>query len=364
MPLLTVLFLSLIVQTALAEEPALLQTMRYGEHPGYLRVVFEMDRPAPAKISKAGTSLRILFSQTRLAPTFQRATLPPFSRKNLIKTVDIQSNENLAVEVILTPQGEGPPRYRTLVLENPDRFVVDMLTDTPHAVPTPATLIQTLVIDPGHGGHDPGAIGHKIEEKEVALDIALRLQSLIQKQTPTQVFMTRKTDTFIPLPERVTFASSHSADLFLSIHVNAHESPAVRGSETYLFGRAADSSAIATAARENATSEQATLNFQEKILTDMARDWIQNASLELAHYTQEALAKQIATRYATASLGVKRAPFYVLAKTDMPAILIEIAFVSHPEEARLLKTGDYRQAMAEAIFEGVRAYIQSLEKNP
>jgi N-acetylmuramoyl-L-alanine amidase len=153
-------------------------------------------------------------------------------------------------------------------------------------------------------------------------------------------------------------ANDQKADLFISIHANASPKRAVQGVETYLFGRATNEAALATAARENATNVQTTQDFQDVILSDLLRDFTLNESLELAHYTQESFAKTLIPQYNTKSLGVKKAPFYVLAHTNMPAILAEISFISNRIEEERLRQSSYREEIAESIFQGIRAYLE------
>jgi N-acetylmuramoyl-L-alanine amidase len=131
-----------------------------------------------------------------------------------------------------------------------------------------------------------------------------------------------------------------------------------------MFGRATDEAALLTAARENATDIKSAQGLQEMVLNDLLRDFVLNESLELAHYTQEAFVNKLIPKYPTLSLGVKKAPFYVLAHTKMPAILAEISFVSNRNEEKLLKTKAYRRKIAEAIFSGIKGYIEGKENLP
>ncbi|MBI3598768.1 MAG: N-acetylmuramoyl-L-alanine amidase [Nitrospirae bacterium] len=238
----------------------------------------------------------------------------------------------------------------------------------PQGAPSPpsgsSSEIRTIVIDPGHGGDDTGAIGQmRLRESDVVLDVSIRVTKLLRNRLRKEVIMTRETDIFIPLKDRTELANNKNADLFVSIHANAARRKTARGVETYLFGRATDEQALALAARENATDIKSAQGFQEIILNDLLRDFVLNEALELAHYTQEAFVKTLMPSYPTLSLGVKKAPFYVLAHTKMPAILAEISFVSNRVEEQRLQEGSYRQKIAESIFQGIKGYIEA-KRNP
>jgi len=173
--------------------------------------------------------------------------------------------------------------------------------------------------------------------------------------------MTRHDDVFIPLDERTLLDNNKKADLFVSVHDNSSQKRNTQGIEVYLLGRATEENAIAVAARENATSHKDALDLQEVILNDLQRDFTLNQSLEFAHFTQNSFVHNLIPAYPTETLGVKRAPFFVLAHTNMPAILAEISFISNPVEEKRLRNPNYRQKVAEALFIGIKEYIHSLE---
>jgi N-acetylmuramoyl-L-alanine amidase len=222
------------------------------------------------------------------------------------------------------------------------------------ASPTPLLV----VIDPGHGGKDPGAIGGKgLQEKEVVLDIGHRLRKLLEQQGH-RVLMTRRGDTFISLDDRARIANREAADLYISIHANSNPKRNVEGVEIYLLGRATDAAARETAARENG-GDEVQLNDLEQIFNDMALDYRINHSISLAHQTRDAFVRTVGKRYRVVDLGVKRAPFYVLMKSSMPSILAEVSFISNPQEEARLRQRAYRQHVAEALYEGIRRYLAS-----
>ncbi len=224
--------------------------------------------------------------------------------------------------------------------------------------------VSRIVIDPGHGGHDPGAKGGGINEAELVLDVALRLEKLLTKLPGVDVVLTRRENTFIPLPERTAIANREHADLFLSIHANASPVPAARGVETYFLNFASNQNAAAVAARENATSEQ-TMGALQDVVKAIALNSKRDESRDFATYVQRELLDSLRDANKTVKdLGVKQAPFVVLIGASMPSVLAEISFLTNPQEAKLLKGSSYRQKIAQALFEGVREYQNSLKRVP
>ncbi len=225
--------------------------------------------------------------------------------------------------------------------------------------------IATIAIDAGHGGKDPGAMGKGgLKEKEVTLDIARRLAALVKERLGRKVILTRDKDVYIRLEDRPAIAKTKGADLFVSIHVNANRKRKARGIETYIQGlRASDTDAMATAARENAMSTRKLFELKselEKILKDLATDDKSEESLNLAHAVHGSLVSTVKqTQKKVVDLKVKRAFFYVLVNTQMPSILAEVGFISNPEEESLLRKESYRQSLAEALFQGIKRYVES-----
>ena len=222
--------------------------------------------------------------------------------------------------------------------------------------------ISRIVIDPGHGGHDTGTVGpHGLMEKDLCLDIALRLGKLIQQHIPgAEVVYTRKDDTFVPLEERTAIANQERADLFISIHANSSPDRSARGIETYYLNFATSAEAMEVAARENALSQSSIHELQDLIKKIAANEKVEE-SKELASDIQESLAKKL--RQASAAeknRGVKKAPFVVLIGANMPSVLSEISFISNPSDERMLKKPDQRQRVAEGLFYGVESYLQNL----
>ena len=221
--------------------------------------------------------------------------------------------------------------------------------------------VSRVVIDAGHGGHDPGAHGNGINEADLVLDVALRLRKLLTEQAGVDVVMTRDTDVFIPLEERTSIANRESADLFLSIHANASRDTKARGIETYFLNFASNPEAAAVAARENTTSGKTMHSLPEIVRAITLNNKI-DESRDFAELVQKAMVKKLAVKNAELKdLGVKQAPFVVLIGAGMPSVLAEISFVTHRQEGQLLKTSAYRDQIAEALFDAVQGYQKSLK---
>ena len=217
--------------------------------------------------------------------------------------------------------------------------------------------IHTIIIDPGHGGRDPGAMGNGLKEKDVVLAVARRLRRILESEYHYRVLMTRDNDVFLPLEERTALANTSGADLFVSIHVNAHPDKSARGVETFYLNLATNSEAMRVAALENATSTHNISEMQD-ILTDLMKNSKILESSRLAQFVQADLVSGLKRRhYPVRDLGVKQAPFYVLIGAEMPAILAEISFITNPREARLLKDPDYLEDIAAQIAAGIASYV-------
>jgi N-acetylmuramoyl-L-alanine amidase len=221
--------------------------------------------------------------------------------------------------------------------------------------------VSRIVIDAGHGGHDPGASANGISEAELVLDISLRLEKLLQEQG-IDVVLTRRTNAYISLDERTEIANRESADLFLSIHANASGNAAARGVETYFLNFALNPQAEAVAARENAASGK-TMNSLPSIIKAITLNNKLNESRDFASSIQRALVRGMRPgNKALRDLGVKQAPFVVLIGAAMPSVLAEISFVTNRQEARLLKSPAYRQRIAASLLAGILRYQDSLKK--
>jgi len=218
-----------------------------------------------------------------------------------------------------------------------------------------------VVIDAGHGGHDTGTIGPGgLMEKDLVLDVALRLGRLISERLGAEVVYTRSTDIFIPLEDRTKIANDEKADLFISIHANSSPEPSATGVETYYFNLTSDRSGLDLATRENATSGSSISDLNDLLHRAVLQTKLEE-SREFAQKVQSSLwATSVRMNSRSRDRGVRQAPFVVLIGATMPSILAEIGFISNPHDEKLLKKGDQRQKIAEALFKGVSQYANSL----
>ena len=222
--------------------------------------------------------------------------------------------------------------------------------------------IGRIVIDAGHGGHDTGTIGPTgLMEKDLCLDVALRLGKIIEQRLPgADVVYTRSDDSFIPLEERTRIANEAKADLFISIHANSSRDRAARGIETYYLNLKGSAEAMEVAARENASSQGGVHDLQDLVMK-IARTEKIDESKELAEDVQDSLSRRIQkTSRPVKNRGVRKAPFVVLIGADMPSILTEISFLSNAADEKLLKQPEQRQKVAEGLYQGVASYLESM----
>lgn len=289
----------------------------------------------------------------------------------MIKTININAKSD-TLRVLLFPNAAAT--YRVFPLTEPSRIVIDVYssdwsnaqpdnvaTETGTYVPSKKTRSETIkvvVIDPGHGGKDPGAIGSTgYYEKTANLKIAIYLKEYLEKELGVTVIMTRATDTFLDLKKRTAVANDKGADLFISIHNNASTSRSPYGISTYYLAITSDKKALTVAARENDTSVEE-LSELDYILTDLVVSAKRNESSLLAKFVQEGMVNSVKKRYDTVnSIGVCQGPFWVLVGAQMPSILVECSYISNKREENRLMTDDYLKYLARGIFNGVGRYI-------
>lgn len=354
-----------------------IQNIRTASSPGLTRLVLDFDAKARAnkypQLKAEGVTIEI---PNTILGSSARTKL---SSGRIAKPFVITQSSEQSVEVSL-PTGSFQ-RYKLITLANPHRLVIDVVPtvepltappveSTPGLglpLPTPPQPLQPraksyriIVIDPGHGGKDPGARGHRgTEEKDITLKVALKLRDLLSRQPGIRVLMTRERDEFVELGDRAKFANGQEADLFVSIHVNSHPQRSVKGIEIYHFGEAKDQRALEVAARENGTPLNSTGMGWEYLVADLLTAKKIEESLELAWTAKEAMVTNLNGHYDLLDHGVKTAPFYVLRFTSMPSILAEIAFISNADEEDLLRSTRFTTRVAEALMEGVKSFLAS-----
>lgn len=266
---------------------------------------------------------------------------------------------------------EKPPVENRLADKAVDEHVAPVTPTLPPAPPPNGFSLarqlglgaSRIVIDPGHGGHDPGAEGAGMFESTIVLDVALRLEKLL-RAAGSEVVLTRRTDDYVQLEERTAIANRAQGDLFLSIHANASRKRTARGVESYFLNFATNPDAEAVAARENAATGRTMSN-----LTDIVKAITLNNKLDESKSFAEMVQREMVAHLKGSNRGllnhgVKQAPFVVLIGASMPSVLVEISFITNSQEGRLLKTGAYRQKVAEALFDAVRGYQKSLKGGP
>jgi len=265
----------------------------------------------------------------------------------------------------------SPGTLRGLTLTDPPRLVLDANRPTEPITPEARTHhapLKMMVLDAGHGGHDTGAIGPSgLMEKDLVLDVTRRVARLVEERLGIKVRLTRDNDHFVTLRDRTSFANRERADLFVSIHANAHRESAAVGVETYfLSSEATDSAARQVAAAENGVVQleppagrpSGHVDIVKAILWDLAQSEFQAESSRLAEVVHDSMTQSLRI----ANRGVKQAGFYVLGGAAMPAILIEIGFVTNPREERRLKDTKYRDEIARAILAGLAEYKRAWDQ--
>ena len=225
-------------------------------------------------------------------------------------------------------------------------------TDTPDK-----HKISRIIIDPGHGGKDPGAIGPAGEkEKDITLAVSKELAVRLH-ENGFEIFLTRKDDTFIPLEKRTAFANKKKADLFISVHVNANDKESLRGVETYFLNLTTDASALKVADRENAIASKS-MSALQFIIKDLMLNARINESSRFASSIQKSVISSLCKAgHINKDHGVKQAPFYVLMGAQMPSILIETGFITNAAESKLLQKKSYQNSIIKGIISGINLYV-------
>ena len=277
-----------------------------------------------------------------------KATTQPTSAPTAVAVAPRAKNSKKNAK---TASATAPPTHEAAPTSMGDRSLTRTL----------GLKLGRIVVDAGHGGHDTGTIGpNGVMEKDVVLDVALRLGRLLETRMGADVIYTRDDDTFIPLETRTAIANEHQADLFVSIHANSSSDPTARGVETYYLNFTSNADALEVAARENAVSQKSIFELQDLVKKITLKDKIEE-SRELATDVQESLYGGLGSRHSTLrDRGVKKAPFVVLIGANMPSILAEISFVSNPTDEARMDTPEYREKIAESLYKGIAKYAEGL----
>lgn len=377
------------------KRPHSLRLLRFRTYRDHTRVVLEGTRPHEFVLRDDGASGRVVLEvkQGIMSPSIRSIEVSD----SLVASIEARQLGN---DAQITIYGTGRRLWsKIFALEGPDRIVVDLFprearkdllpqadgvikttpgravqvkraarggepTDPPEA-PLPEQIVKTIVIDPGHGGRDSGAIGQSgAKEKDIVLDIGLKLQRLIEETLGLKVVMTRTEDVFVPLEGRTMIANRHQADFFISLHVNAAPRSRAIGFETYFLSREpSDRGARASAIRENTVLSlegvgQGAQRGLKTVLWDLAQTFYVKESSELA----ELLLNELGRSLKVDNRGVKSAPFFVLIGAAMPSVLVEVAFITNPDEEYKLEQEAYRQQIAQALLAGIAKFKIRYEK--
>ncbi|OGQ44552.1 MAG: hypothetical protein A2W63_04115 [Deltaproteobacteria bacterium RIFCSPLOWO2_02_44_9] len=356
--------------------------IRYWSNPAYTRVVINLSSDAVFKhrLLKEDPGLK---KPRRLYVDISRAAISPSLKQpipindGLLRMARAGQYTRDTVRVVLDI--ESIEDYKIFAMAEPFRIVIDVMgkrgvrsqesevrreptPDKPTLAQQLGLKIKRIVIDAGHGGKDPGAIGKRgLQEKDVVLKIAKGLKETLVSELGAEVIMIREDDRFIPLEERTAIANTKEADIFISVHANASFNRRASGVETYYLNLTNDEAAIRVAARENAVSTKKMSDLQY-ILNDLMKTAKTNESSRLAAKVQGSLVSSLKAKYSDVKgNGVKGAPFYVLVGTHMPSILVEVSFISNPKEEARLADKEYIKEVVNGITIGIKGYAKEME---
>lgn len=370
-----------LVDAVLDYEQDVVRQIRLGRHPDKtVRVVLDLEGVTKHSVFTLYNPYRIVIDCERpsavraaaVVPTMPAPPpLPPPPAPVVRAAVSDEAPLNLAKETEL-PAASPPTDEPALAAPLPAREAVS----APTAPPAPPSAnsaggfsiarqlglgVSRIVIDPGHGGRDPGVQGRGMSEAPLTLDVALRLEKLLLKETGVEVVLTRRSDVYVPLEERTEIANREGADLFLSIHANASRNTEAGGIETYYLSFASSPEAEAVAARENSASGRSMHNLPD-IVKAIALNNKLDESRDFASMVQESMVSRARrSNKAIRDRGVKKAPFVVLIGANMPSILAEVSFLSNRQENQLLRSAAYKDRIAEALHAAVMRYRRALK---
>jgi N-acetylmuramoyl-L-alanine amidase len=346
-----------------ARMPVALEEVRHRSYPSFTRLVVETSGPLAYRVEAAGAKeSRIRLLMLAGFPRVQEISDGFIAEARLERAGD---------DAMLRVVFEGAAgEVRASTLADPPRLVLDFarpVETAPRERRESVAPLRLIVLDAGHGGHDSGAVGPGgLQEKDLVLDVSRRVAKLLEEKLDVKVLLSRDADHFVTLRDRTTFANRERADLFVSIHANAHRETASAGVETYfLSSEATDGGARQVAALENSVVQlektpgrpSGRFDIVKAILWDLAQSEFQQESSRLAEVVQDSMTQSLRIP----NRGVKQAGFYVLGGAAMPAVLIEIGFVTNPKEERRLKDSKYRDEIARAIFSGLAEYRKSYD---
>ncbi len=366
--------------------------IRHWSNPDYTRVVIDLTK-------RSGYKYRLLRKDPsigkprRFYVDIQGATLSGKLKKDIPVNdgllLRIRSAQHTKTSARVVIDLQSIDNYKVFSLDNPFRIIIDISgrhgpvakkarppskrgsTVAKRARKEPVSPLRPrahrkkkrllIVVDPGHGGKDPGAIGRRgLREKDVTLKIARMVARDLGRKLHSKVVLTRRRDVYVPLEERTAIANSRNADIFVSIHINSSPRRSASGVETYILNLSTSEEARRLAARENATTRRG-ISDLEYILRDLVKTARTNDSVRLASSVQGKLVRRLRAKYSRIKgNGVKGAPFYVLVGTRMPSVLVEVSFISNSREEKRLRSKKYLKEVAAGISSGVIDYVKAM----
>jgi N-acetylmuramoyl-L-alanine amidase len=371
--------------------------LRYFTHPAFTRIVLDIGKLrkyTSGELQQPGRIYLDVF-QAKLNPILEGQSYP--IKTDYLSQIVVFQKTPSTVRVVADLDFLKVKSYRAYHLFDPFRIVIDIYprqtpeSPTAKTQPGPGTEarppagipvkppdplssgysmarqlglgVRTIVLDPGHGGSDPGCIGKSgLEEKAITLDVSLALKKMLVEKAGLNVILARESDILVPLENRTVIANQRRADLFVSIHVNAHRDRKREGVETFFLNFSPDPAVVELAARENATSSK-NIGQMKDIIQKIAQNSKIDESKDLAEKIQRNLLQSLsAANPRIKDLGVRGAPFWVLIGSEMPSVLVEISHLSNAGEEAKLKTAKYRELAVQGIYNGIMEYIRSLGK--
>jgi len=356
--------------------------LRYHTHPSFTRIVVDIGKLREYYFIQLACPDRIYVDiyQAKLNPLLHGKSI--VLDAGYLERIRIAQKNHSTVRLAVDLSFAKIKRHHVWHLLDPFRIVIDIYPEetantSPSPPPQPAKPakegysmvrqlglgVQRIVIDPGHGGKDPGCIGRNgLHEKDIVLDVCKELKKLLETQMNLEVILTRETDIFLPVENRPVIANQKRADIYISVHANSFPNKKRSGVQTFYLNFSHDASVNAIAAQENATSTKS-ISEMKDIITKIAQNSKIVESKELAEIIQDSIVKTLSKDYKNVKdLGVKGGPFWVLIGGEMPSILVEISHLSNTTEAERLKNPKYRARVAQGIFGGIRHYMESLGK--
>jgi N-acetylmuramoyl-L-alanine amidase len=364
--------------------------LRFFTHPNFTRIVLDIGKLREYTAGELQQPGRIYLDvlQAKLNPILDGQSYPV--KTDYLSQIVVFQKSASTVRAVIDVDFTKVKSYRAYNLFDPFRIVIDIYPRQPGEAPGPAAKtpagappakpadplasgysmarqlglgVRTIVLDPGHGGADPGCIGKAgTQEKDITLEVSAALRKMLVEKAGLNVIMARESDVLVPLETRTVIANQKRADLFVSIHVNAHRDRKREGVETFFLNFSPDPAVVELAARENATS---TKNMGQ--MNDIIKKIAQNSRVDESRVLAERIQRRLLESLALANpkvkdLGVKGAPFWVLIGSEMPSVLVEISHLSNPAEEARLKTTRYRELAVQGIYNGIMDYIRSLGK--